>query len=152
MLKLAYIFGAIDGSNELNPAKLTGDLNTDLQSDYLRSLVSGRVATVKNGYVELAEDGDVDAGFIVHDAVSQYGTNQASVATGKLAIVMGGGVAETDQVVETDIKAGDLLYIGKDNNKGLLTKNKPSNNSVAVAVARSANSATDKTVKIRFFI
>lgn len=151
MLRIKYVFGALDGSNELNPAKLTGDLNTDLQSDYLQGLVAGRVGAVKGGYVELAEDGDSDTGLIVHDAVSQYGTNQAAVATGKLTLLVGGGVVETDQVVETDIKAGDLLYIGKGENAGLLTKNKPADNSKSVAIARTGNSAIDKTITIRFF-
>ena len=151
MLRIKYVFGALDGSNELNPAKLTGDLNTDLQSDYLQGLVAGRVAAVKGGYIELAEDGDADVGLVVHDAVSQYGTNQGAVATGKLTILVGGGVVETDQVVETNVQAGDLLYIGKGKNAGLLTKTKPSDNAKPVAVARTGNTANDKTIVIRFF-
>jgi hypothetical protein len=150
MIKAMYILGAVDGTLPLDQSKLTGDLSTDKKSTYIQGLVAGRVVSLdENGNVQLASDGDTDFGLLTVDADGYDFQNIPALASGKVAALIGGVVAITDQVVETDIKPRDLLYIGTGDNKGLLTKTKPSDTSVPVATARTANNASDKSVTIK---
>ena len=150
MLNILYVNGSRDSEFDINPAHLTGDLKTVLASADIQKLKAGRVATVgADGYVTLAKAGDDDAafaGFIILDAAGQPYENCPAIASGKLPLLVGGGLVETDEVVETNIKAGDKLYIG---DNGQLTKTKGTA-TVAFGLARSANSAADKTVRVQF--
>ena len=150
MMRIIYTFGELDGTFPLDPAQVTGDLAVDSTNTYLLSLMEGKIVALdNNGNVKLAEDGDLDIGMLVQNALGNPYENTPAIASGFVAVAAGGGVFETDQVVESDIKPADLLYIGVDDNKGLLTKTKPNDDSAPVAVARTANSAEDKTVRVK---
>ena len=149
MLKIKYISGSIDGTLPLDPSKLTGDLSTDRASDYIRGLRAGRLVTIDtNGYVTLAEDGALFYAVLVNDAFGGEFENVPALASGHVAALIHGCVIETDEVVEDSIVPGDKLYIGTGTNAGMLTKTAPATDSKPVAVARTANSTTDKTVEV----
>jgi len=155
MLKIDHVFGTSDSGFTLDPSELTGDINVDSRSAYVNQFVGGRLATLDaDGYIKLA-DGATDEfveGFIINDAAGYEFENTPAIASGKLPLLCGGGLVETDQVVEDNIKAGDKLYIGTGANAGLLTKVDPTGNGTGIvfAIARGANSASNKTVKVQF--
>jgi len=166
MLKIHYINGSIDGTIALDPAQLTGDVNIDRSSAYVQQFVGGSVVAIgSDGYIKLAEDGDAGVGVLVNDVAGYSFENTPALASGKAPAIIGGCVADTDRVKETDIVPGDLLYVGTGSDAGLLTKVKPQEltlvegtpNTVdkyaseAVAVARTANSVADKTVTVQVF-
>jgi len=166
MLKIHYINGSIDGTIALDPAQLTGDINVDRKSPYVQQFVSGSVVAIgPDGYIKLAEDGDVGIGLLVNDVAGNEFENTPALASGKAPALIGGCVVDTDRVKETDIKPGDKLYVGTGEDAGLLTKVKPQELTLVegtpntvdkypsepVAVARTANSAADKTVTVLVF-
>jgi len=153
MLNILYIYGAKDSDFEINPSNLAGDLGTVRASAAIQALKGGRLATIgADGYVKLAVNGDSKAGFIINDAAGYEFENTPAIASGKLPLLCGGGLVETDQVVEDNIKAGDKLYIGTGANTGLLTKVDPTKDKTGTvfAIARGTNSASNKTVKVQF--
>jgi len=148
MLKIVYINGTIDGTLPLDPARLTGDLNIDRASDYVRQFESGKfVSFGADGMAKLAIDGDYGIGPLVLDAFGQELENVPALASGKMGFLIGGGVVETDMVVEGNIVAGDKLYLGTGVSAGYLTT--VVGNGPVVAVARTANSTADKTVRVQ---
>lgn len=147
MLNIKYIFGVIDGTLELNPTLLTDDVVTFQQNGTIQSLKAGVLVTVGNdGYVRLAVDGDLHAGFLVNDAAGYSFENVPALASGRVSAMFGGGVVDTDQVIENDIKPGNKLWIGAN---GKLTKVDPSTGD-HVAIARTANSPDDLTVTVQY--
>ena len=151
MLKILYKCGAIDGNTfELKPSLYEGlDPMVAALDETVMSLQSGRLVTIgKNGCVELAEDGSA-LGVIVNDASGTPLFNKPALASGKISAMFGGGLIETDQVVEETVKPKDKLYCGTGENKGKWTKTAPSATSEVIGTAMSSNSATDKTVKIQ---
>ena len=149
MLNIIYINGSIDGTVELDPAQLTGDLQTDVASAYIRGLSMGRLASFDaNGYAKLAEDGDMMYGVLVNNATGGNYENVPAIASGKVAMLIGGCVVETDQIVDNNVVPGDPLYIATGANAGLLTKVDPGSGN-AVAYARTANSASDLMVRLQ---
>lgn len=153
MLNILYIYGTKDSDFEINPSNLAGDLGTVRASTAIQALKGGRLATIgADGYVKLAVDGDSKAGFIINDAAGYEFENAPAIASGKLTLLVAGGLVETDQVVEDNIKAGDKLYIGTGGNAGLLTKVDPTagKTGTVFAIARGTNSASNKTVKVQF--
>lgn len=147
MLKIKYIFGAIDGTVDLDPALLVGDVSAFQANATVQGLKGGRLATIgSDGYARLAVDGDLFAGFIVNDAAGYSFENVPALGSGKLPILIGGGVVETDQVIQDDIAPGDELWIGAD---GKLTNVDPTTGP-AIAIARSGNSAADLTITVQF--
>ena len=155
MLKIDYIFGASDNGFPLDKSKLTGDVAVDSKSEYVSSLVAGKVAALDgNGNIKLCDGAsDFAEGFIINDASGYFMENTPALASGVVPVLVGGGICETDQVVETDIKPGDKLYVGTGDNAGLLTKNDPTGddkNGQVFAIARSGNSAANQTIKVRF--
>ena len=148
MLNILYINGSRDSEFEINPAHLVGGIGAVRASANIQKLKAGRVATVgADGYVKVAGDDDAQfAGFIINDAAGYEFENTPAIASGKLPLLIGGGLVETDQVKETDIKPGDQLYIG---DNGVLTKTKGTLKNV-FGLARSANSAANKLVRVQF--
>jgi hypothetical protein len=154
MLKISHVFGAADSGFKLDPSELTGDINVDSKSAYVTALVAGRVAAIgADGYIKLCDglgaNGETPEGFIINDAAGYFMENTPALASGVVTVLVGGGVASTDQVVDTDITSGDKLYVGTGANIGLLTTTAPAGATV-FAVARTSNSASDKTVQVRF--
>ena len=147
MLKIIYTYGGTD-SLDLNQSNLTGDATVDRNSDYVRGLVAGRLVQLDaDGKVELADGSKFVEGFIINDASGYEFENIPALASGKVPVITGGGVVVTDQVEEDDIVIGDALYVKAG---GLLTKTKPSETSVVFAYARTSNSASDKSLTVRF--
>lgn len=147
MLKQLYLYGSSDSEFDLDPALLAGDLDTIRAGTIIQGLKAGRLATVNDkGYVRLAVKTDYVPGFIINDAAGYSFENTPAIASGKVPLLSGGGLVETDQVVEGDIKAGTPLYVGAD---GMVTKVKASD-SVQLGISRSENSATDKTLRVQF--
>jgi len=150
MLKIQYVNGSVDGTLALDPSQLTGDLSTDRNSAYVRQFESGKMVTFdSNGYAKLAVDGDLGAGPLVLDAYGADFENVPALASGVMSYMIGGGVAYTDHVVDTNIVPGDALYLATGADAGKLTKT--AGTGPAVGVARSANSASDATVLVHFF-
>jgi len=149
MLKILYKNGCIDGNTfELDPDIYLGqDALEASDNEEVQALVAGRLATIgTDGYVELADGNPL--GVIVNDAEGRDLYNKPALASGKVPVMFGGGLVETDQVVEDNIAIGDKLYCGTGDNKGLWTKT-ASDGAEVIGVAVSANSASDKTVKIQ---
>ena len=151
MLKIKAVYGGTDNGFTLDPSKLTGDIAKDANSDYVKSLVGGKLACIgSDGFIKLAESSDVVEGFIVNDASGYFMENTPALASGIVTVLCGGGVVLSDQVVEDDIKSGDKLYAGTGDNKGLLTKS-GAEGAAVIGVARTGNNSSDKTVELRFF-
>lgn len=148
MLKIINSYGGTDSTVKLDQTGLTGDVTVDRNSDYVRSLVGGRVVTLDaSGSVQLAEDTDFVEGFIVNDASGYEFENIPALASGIVTILTGGGVVITDQVVESNVVVGDKLYA-----KGGMLSKVPTDASTAIVFgyARTANSASDKSLTVRF--
>ena len=149
MLNIIYINGSIDGTVELDPSQLTGDLSADRISAYVQGLSMGKMASFDtNGYAKLAEDGDLMYGVLVNNAAGADYENVPALASGKVSMLIGGSVVETDAVVENDLVPGDKLYLAPTANKGKLTKTNPGT-AIVAAVVRTANSASDLMVRIQ---
>jgi len=149
-MKILYKNGSIDGNTfELDPAIYEAlDPMVSALDPKVVELQAGRMATIgTDGFVALASDGDV-LGLIVNDASGVPLFNKPAMASGKVPLMFGGGLIETAQVIDEDIVASDKLYCGA---KGMWTKVDPSGDGsgTVYGVAMSANSATDKTVKIQ---
>jgi len=150
MLNVLYKNGAIDGNTfELDKAIYEGqDPMVASLNETVLSLKGGRLATIgADGYVTLATDGNV-LGVIVNDASGVPLFNKPALGSGKVPLMFGGGLIETEQVVEATIVAGDKLYCGAN---GVWTKVDPTTDGsgTVYGVAVSSNSATDKTLKIQ---
>jgi len=151
MLNVLYKNGSIDGNTfELNPELYIGKdpLEASLDETIL-SLEGGKLATIgSDGYVKLATNGNV-MGIIVNDAAGVPLFNKPALASGKVPLMFGGGLIETDQVVEKDIVPGTPLYCS---DNGKWTKVDPTGedaNGVVIGVAVSSNSDTSPTLKIQ---
>lgn len=146
MLKIQQKFGAIDGSPNLPAAKLALDLSAFRIDSVILALKGGTLAYIDtNGEVATAADAQADqAGFIVNDAAGNDFENVPAYASGKCPIVFGGGIFETDQVVDDDVAIGDALYIGAG---GQVTSTDPGSGTV-IGYSRTANSASDKTITL----
>lgn len=155
MLKIHYVVGPQDSTIEINPAHITGVYATDRASADLTKFVAGRMVTIgTDGYATLTDGQHATLyrgteGCIINDAIGKDFENWPALASGKIPVVK--GLIETDQVVETNVAPGDLLYAGTSTNVGLFTKTAPSGTPVPVGIARTGNSATDKTVRVRMF-
>ncbi len=146
MLKIKQKFGAIDGTPNLPADKLALELAAFRADSEIQGLKAGRVAYIdSNGEVALAANAQADRiGFIVNDAAGYEFENVPGHGSGKCPLVFGGGIFETDQVIQDDVTYDDPLYIGA--NGQLTTVN--SGSDTVVAYARSENSAADKTIEI----
>lgn len=156
MLKIWHIYGAADSTLELDPAELSGDWKTDVASAYVLQFVAGRVAKVgTDGYIALALPTDIVEGPIVNDASGYTMENTPALASGKVTILAGGCLVETDQVVDSDLAPGDVLYPAPAGlskaNAGKLTKTNTGGSSVPCAIVRRGNSSSDLTTLVRFF-
>lgn len=151
-LTILYVFGAQDTTLEINPAHITGDWSVDRASANITKFQAGRLAVLgTNGYITLADGGATYKGYdgvIINNAAGNDWENLPALASGVIPVICGGCIIETDQVVETNVAIGDPLYIGTGANVGLLTKTP---GTTIVGYARSANSASDKTIRCRLF-
>lgn len=149
MLKRKFDFGAVDSGFPINPALLALAL-TDFQAHAdVTKLKAGKLACIgSDGNVRLAEQDDAQfAGFIVNDVAGYGFENVPAYASGLCPLMVGGGVVDTDQVVEDDLASGDKLFIAA----GMLTKVDPGTDSTPFAVVKVGNAGnTDKTVEIQF--
>lgn len=154
MLKILYVVGPQDTTIPINPAHITGVHATDRASANLTKFVAGRMVTVgTDGYATLTDGSHATLyrgteGVIINDAIGNDFENWPALASGVLPVMK--GLIETDQVVETDLAPGDILYAGTSSNVGLFTNTAPQSGVlVVVGVARSSNSSSDKTTRIR---
>lgn len=124
-------------------------INPDiLDADKAKLKAGVGVAIDNNGFVTVCTDNSSSylQGFLVNDATWESCVNVATDALeGSLAVIAGGGLFATDNVVEDDIRPGDLLYLDAD---GVITK--ASGNGEAFGVAKTGNNTTDKTIVVRF--
>lgn len=157
MLTILYVFGAQDTTLPLDPDGFTGDPIVDRDLAYVQGLVAGRaVQQDSDGYAQLADGARGSSkykgieGVIINDAAGNAFENWPALAS-MLCPIVTGGLIETDQVVDTDVTYGDPLYVGTSTNVGLFTTTDPGT-SVVVGVARSENSVSDKTLRIRLFL
>lgn len=147
MLNRLYQFGCVDSDFDVPADKLALELSAFRQDADILALKGGRVVKLGADGVELAASGDEQfAGFLVNDVAGNDYENVPAYASGKAPVMLGGGLVETDQVIEDDIASGELLYIGAD---GQLTNTDPGS-ATPFGLARSSNSATDKTLKVQF--
>lgn len=146
MLKILYIFGAKDGTLKLDPALLTSGVVEFQAQAEIQALKGGRLVMLDaNGFVVPADDaGAAFAGILVNDAAGYDFENVPALASGQVTALFGGGIVETDQVVQDDVVSGADLYIGAG---GQFTTVDPGTGTV-VAKARTANSVEDKTLTI----
>lgn len=159
-LTVLYKGGFFDTTIPIDPDFITGDLETDIREAHIVSYKAGRLVSVTaEGYAALS-DGTTGVGtdsykgtegVIETDAAgASIVENHPVLASGYLTVVTGPALIETDQVVETNIAPGDLLYAGTSSNIGLFTNVAPSP-AYPIGIARTANSASDKTTRIRLF-
>lgn len=150
MLKIINVYGGTDSTIKLNQTNLTGNVAEDRNSDYVRSLVAGRLVSLDaNGFVKLANGADFVEGFIINDASGYEFENVPALASGIVTVITGGGVVITDQVIDDNIVVGDKLYVSN----GMITKVDPTGddaNGTVIGYARTANSANDKSLTVRF--
>lgn len=145
MLDIKYEFGVRDGTLDLDPALLVGDVKAFKQNAAVIALKTGVFVTLDaNGYVRLAVDGDLFAGPLVNDAAGEEYENIPALASGKVTALMGGGVFDTSAVIEDDIVSGMPLFIGAG---GELTR--IAGAGAPVGISRSANSPADKTITVQ---
>lgn len=150
MLKVLYKNGSIDGNTfELDPAIYEGqDPMVAALNETVMSLQGGRLATMgADGYVTLGSNDNV-MGVIVNDAAGVPLFDKPALGSGKVPLMFGGGLIETDQVIEANIVPQDKLYCGAN---GQWTKVDPTGDGTGIVygVAVSSNSATNKTLKIQ---
>jgi len=150
MLNVLYKNGSIDGNTfELDPTIYEGqDPMVAALDETVMSLQGGRLATMgTDGFVALGSNDNV-MGIIVNDASGVPLFNKPALGSGKVPLMFGGGLIETEQVIEESIVAGDKLYCGAN---GMWTKVDPTGDATGVVygVAVSSNSATNKTLKIQ---
>lgn len=140
----SYIF-----NYDINPAWITGDVEVDLANTEIRKLQPGVFITIDNkGHAVLADGATaVHAKAVVVAATRGFYTNAPAVGSKKVTAIGAPAVIETVQVKETDIAAGDALYVGTGSDVGLLTKTKGSSTLLA-GYALTGNSATDKAVTV----
>jgi len=136
---------------DLDTTTFTGDIEVDLKSAYVQSLVAGKLYTVDtNGKVQIA-DGDPDEakepiGFLVKDAFGSFMQNLPALAGEKLAGTFGNCVIETDQIDTTEtFKPGDKLYCGTGAKAGLVTKTPATG---ALLIGRAMSSASSAQPKL----
>lgn len=145
MLKILYVQGTIDGTIPLDPAELTGDAVADRSLPYVTALTAGKMVKIHtDGYIAVAADGDQDIGILVNDVAGYDFENIPALASGMAPAIIGGCIVETDAVLDADLTPGLPLYVVA----GVLQKTDPGTGT-PVAYTRSANSASDKTVRIR---
>jgi len=152
MLKILH--SGIQPSFDIDKTGLTGDVEQDLKSAYLNSLVGGRLFGLDaNGNVQLA-DGDPanpaqPIGFLILNATGYFFENKPALASGKVAGTLGNCVVITDQIVTSETFApGDALYAGTGANVGLVTKTAPAAGAKQIGIAGSAASAAAPELKI----
>lgn len=138
---------------DLDTSKYSGEPGYDIQLPYLQQFQTGVFVTMgDDGYVTLAdgsEDSDVaSTEIVVVPATSgQMWLNMPSLASAKLTVHVGQCfVKGFVQVVEEDIKVGDLLYLASGDHKGMLTKTSSGKQPIAKAV--SANSSSNRAIDI----
>lgn len=154
MLDIKYIFGESDSLFELNPALITGDVFADAENADIKALTAGKLITVdSNGYVVPCDGASqVCLGVVINDAAGYPLENKPAIASGKVPALSGGSVCITDAVADTTVTAGAKLYCGTGANVGLLTVTDPTGSSdgQVVAIARTSNSAADKSVLVTY--
>lgn len=153
MLSIKYVLGEADSLFELNPALLTGDAFADAARPEILALKAGIMITVDtNGYVVPCDGASqLGLGVVINDAAGYPLENKPALASGKVPALTGGSVCETDVIVDV-VVAGDKLYCGTGDNKGKLTKTAPVEGAEVVAIARTSNSAADKTLLVSYKI
>lgn len=144
--------GGVRDSLPIDYTKCALQGNDFVTDTYIASLKPG-VAVIMDaaGYIKPAGGAatDVVIGFLVNDVAGYVNQNVNARANGLVAVVSGNGTRfATDNVKDTDIKAGDLLYAGTG---GVLTKTKGTLET-PLAVALNANSATSKTVVVKTLV
>lgn len=149
MIEIRQLIGKVD-SVAIDPTTLTGDPIVDNRGAFLISVVAGGLASVNDeGYVSVADGAtDVAIGVFTNDGVSNPLDNSPAVASGMLGVLIGGGLIVTDQIVETGVVAGTKLYVGTAANAGKFTTVE-STDATVVGIARSKNSATDKSLLVQ---
>lgn len=113
------------------------DLATAVSTDYIQSLIAGRlVCQDVNGFVSLC-DGKTSnpLGFLVLDAKGGFFGNIPALAGGMVSHTFGNTVIRTDQIVSTDsFKVGDKVYAGTGDSVGLVTNVAPAAGAHVVGV------------------
>lgn len=148
MIEIRQLMGKVD-SVAINPSNLTGDAIVDNQSAFMKSIVSGGVATVDaDGYILPGSESEFAIGIFVANAAANPLENYPASASGLIGVIIGGALVVTDQVSEGNISAGTLLYSGANGN---FTSTAPSDTARAVGIARSKNSSADKRLLVHVY-
>lgn len=150
MFNRKFDFGCVVSFFTLPASVLDLDLEAFRANATVQGLKAGRLAVEGANGVQLATSADAQfAGFIVNDAAGYSFENVPAYASGQVPLSLGGGVAETDQVVEADLVAGDVLYIS-DDQPGLLTKVKPTDATAFAKVLVGNSGNADKIVTLQY--
>lgn len=142
-LDVKLIAGAIASMPiDLTKTQLVG--NAFIQDTYIQSLQPGVVVYMDAaGFIKPVTDASTQTplGILVNSADGYANQNVNAQSSGLIAVLVGGGNQfVTDNVTDNDIAVGAKLYAGSD---GKLTKTEKG---AAVAIALSANSATNKAI------
>lgn len=150
MLNRLHQFGAVISEFNLPEDKLALPLEEFRSDPEIVALKAGKVVVAgRDNAPVLATDLDAQfAGFLVNDVAGYSFENVPAYASGLAPVMQGGGLVETDQVVEETIQPGDKLWLAA----GMLTNVDPATTPATApfALARSSNSATDKTLLVQF--
>lgn len=148
-LEIRYQSGTIAGY-PIDSSKLALAQNDYIQDTYVKSMKPGVAVTFgAEGYIKPAgKADDIIIGYLVNDIAGYANQNISTIASGYASVLIGGAnVFITDNVADADITAGTKLFVNAD---GLLTKTEGDRKG-AVAIALSANSASNKALLVQNF-
>ena len=157
-MRYLYVNGSIDSTVQLPDSKIELSPEEFVADANVQAMKAGKIVTIDaNGKIKLcdADAGNKSIGVLVNDVAGYHYENIPALASGVVPFMTGGGLIETDQIVDETVTPGALLYCAGGANAGLFTKTASTAtgaNTDVVGIARTGNSTADKTVRIQLYI